>query len=77
MQAPRLRTPSFLDSPVNTSTPACVSLSTLVQQLNNRQALNKISFLIILSMCEGFPPLDLTRDSYTQQQQIEQPQKRD
>ena len=53
MQAPRPRTPSFLDSPANTSIPAYVSLSTLVQQLNDYQALNEISFLIILSMCEG------------------------
>ena len=53
MQAPRPQTPSFLDSPTNTSTPACISLSSLVQQLNDHQALNEISFLIILSMCEG------------------------
>ena len=53
MQAPRPRIPSFLDSPANTSTPTCVSLSSLVQQLNNHQALNEVSFLIILSMCEG------------------------
>ena len=53
MQALKPRTPSFLDSPANTSTLACVSLSSLVQQLNDYQALNEISFLIILSMCEG------------------------
>ena len=53
MQAPRPRTPSFLDSPENTNTPACVSLSSLVQQLNDHQALKEISFLIILSICEG------------------------
>ena len=53
MQAPRPRTPSFLDSPANTSTPTCISLSTLVQQLNDHQALNEISFLIILSMYES------------------------
>ena len=53
MQAPKPRTPSFLDSPANTSTPDCVSLSSSVQQLNDHQALNEICFLIILSMCEG------------------------
>ena len=52
-KAPRPQTLSFLDSLANTSTPACVSLSSLVQQLNDHQALNKISFLIILSMCKG------------------------
>ena len=67
MQTPRPRIPSFLDSLANTSTPACVSLSFLVQQLNDHQALNEISFLIILSMCEGNRLLDLTEDSHTQQ----------
>ena len=74
MQALGPRTPFFLDSPASTSTPACLSLSSLVQQLNDHQALNQISFLIILSMCKGNHLSDLTRDSYTQQ--IEQPQKR-
>ena len=74
MQAPRPQTPSFLDSPASTSTLVCVSLSSLVQQLNDHQALNEISFLIILSMCEGNHLLDLIRDSHTHQ--IEQPQKR-
>ena len=73
MQALRPQTPSFLDSPASTSIPTCVSLSSLVQQLNDHQALNEISFLIILSMCEGNHLLDLTRDSHTEQ--IEQPQK--
>ena len=35
VQASRPRTPSFLDSPASTSTPACVSISSLVQQLND------------------------------------------
>ena len=43
----------FLDSSATTSTPAHVSLSSLVQQLNDHQVLNEISFLIILSMCKG------------------------
>ena len=53
MQALRPPTPFFLDSPASTSTPACVSFNSFVQQLNDHQALNEISFLIILSMCEG------------------------
>ena len=43
MQAPRPWTPSFLDSPASTSTLACVSLSSLVQQLNDHQVLERIS----------------------------------
>ena len=74
MTALRPRTPSFLDSPASTSTLAYVSLSSLVQQLNDHQALNEISFLIIRSMGEGNQLSDLTRDSHTQQ--IEQQQKR-
>ena len=75
MEVPRPRTPSFLDSPANTSTPACVSLSSLVQQLKNHQALNEITFLIILSMCEGNCLSNLTEDLHTQQ--VEQRQKHD
>ena len=43
----------FLGFLARTSTPACVSLSSLAQQLKDHQALHEISFLIILSMCEG------------------------
>ena len=74
MQTLRSRTSSFLDSSASTSTPACVSLSSLMPQLNDHQALNEISILIILSMCEGNHLSDLTRDSHTQQ--IEQRQKK-
>ena len=74
VQAPRPRTHSFFDSPASTSTPSYVSLSSLVQQLNDHQALNEILFLIILSMCKGNHLSDLTRDSHTQQ--IKQPKKR-
>ena len=73
MQAPKPQTPSFLDSPASTSTLAYVSLNSLVQQLNDHQALIEISFLIILSTCVGNHLSDLTRDSHTQQ--IEQPKK--
>ena len=75
MQVPRPRTPSFLDSLANTSTPACVSLNSLVQQLNDHQVINEISFLIILSMCEGNCLSNLTEDLHTQQ--VEQRQKHD
>ena len=74
MQTPRPRTPSFLDSLANTSTPTYVSLSSLVQQLNDHQALNKISFLIILSMCEGYE-LKISQEIHTYSK-IEQYQKR-
>ena len=39
----------------------------LLQQLNDHQALNEISFLITLSMCKGNHLFDLTRDSHTEQ----------
>ena len=74
MQALRPQTPFFLDSPASTSTPACVSLSSLVQQLNDHQVLEEISFLIILNLCEGKFLTDLTRDLH--KLQYEQPLKR-
>ena len=67
MQALRPWTHSFLDSPANTSTPACVSLSFFMQQLNDHQVLEEISTLIILSLCEGKLLKDLTRDLHKQQ----------
>ena len=67
VQALRPWTHSFLDSPANTSTPACVSLSFFMQQLNDHQVLEEISTLIILSLCEGKLHKDLTRDSHKQQ----------
>ena len=39
----------------------------LWQQLNDHQALEEISFLIILSLCKGKLLTDLTRDLYKQQ----------
>ena len=45
----------------------------LVQQLNDHQALNEISFLIILSMCEG-NHLQISQEIHTHSK-IEQPQK--
>ena len=46
----------------------------LLQQLNDHQVLEEMSFLIILSLCEGKLLKDLTRDSH--KQQYEQPLKR-
>ena len=46
----------------------------LLQQLNDHQVLEEISFLIILNLCKGKLFKDLTRDS--QKQQYEQPLKR-
>ena len=46
----------------------------LWQQLNDHQALERISLLIILSLCEGKHLSDLTKDSH--KQQYEQPTKR-
>ena len=67
MQALRPQTPSFLDSPVSTSIPAYVSLSSLVQQLSDHQVLERISFLIILSSSKGKLFTDLIRDLQKQQ----------
>ena len=74
MQASRPQIPSFLDSPASTITPACIFLNSLVQQLNDHQALNQIPFLIIQSMCEG-NHLYNSQEIHTQSK-IEQPQKR-
>ena len=59
----------FLEFPTSTSTLACVSLSSWMQQLNDHQVLG-----IILNL--GNPkyvwrqiPLDLTKDSHTQQKE--------
>ena len=43
VQALKPRIPFFLDSQASTSTPACVSLSYLMKQLNDHQVLERIS----------------------------------
>ena len=70
VQAPRPRTPSFLDSSKYKHTCLCF-FKFLWQQLNDHQALEEISFLIILSLCKGNLLTDLTRDLH--KQQYEQP----
>ena len=49
-------------------------LKFLWQQLNDHQVLERISFLIILSLCKGKLLTDLTRDLH--KQEYEQPLKR-
>ena len=67
VQAPNPWTPSFLDSPPNTSTPACVFFKLQWQQLEWSSRCRKIFFLKTLSLCEGKLLKDLTRDSHKPQ----------
>ena len=67
MQAPNLRTPSFLDSPPNTSTPACVSLSFNGSNWIDHQGIKNFFSLKTLSLCEGELLEDLVRDSHKPQ----------
>ena len=67
MQAPNPRTPSFLDSPPNTSTPACVSLSFNGGNWIDYQGVENFFSLKTLSLCEGKLLIDLTRDSHKPQ----------
>ena len=66
VQALRPRTPSFLDSLASTSTPTCVSLSFSVQA---EWSSSSQSNLLLDNPKHVWrqPPLDLTRDSHTQQ----------
>ena len=67
MQAPNLRTPSFLDSPLDTSTPACVSLGFNGSNWIDHQGVENFFSLKTLSLCEGKLLKDLTRDSHKPQ----------
>ena len=67
MQAPNPRTPSFLDSPPNTSTPTCVSLSFNGGNWNDHQGVETFFSLKTLNLCEGKLLKDLTRDSHKPQ----------
>ena len=64
MQAPNLRTPFFLDSPPDTSTPACVSLGFNGSNWIDHQGVENFFSLKTLSLCEGKLLKDLTRDSH-------------
>ena len=67
MQAPNPRTPSFLDSPPDTSTHACVSLGFNGNNWIDHQGVENFSSLKTLSLCEEKLLKDLTRDSHKQQ----------
>ena len=64
MQAPNPQTPSFLDSPPNTSTPDCVSLGFNGSNWIDYQGVEIFFSLKTLSLCEWKLLKDLTRDSY-------------
>ena len=67
MQTLNPRTPSFLDSPQDTSTPASVSLGFSGSNWNNHQGVENFFSLKTLSLCEGKLLKDLTRDSHKPQ----------
>ena len=67
MQALNPRTPSFLDSPPNTSTLACVSLSFNGSNWIDHQGVEIFFSLKTLSLCEGNLLKDLTRNSHKPQ----------
>ena len=69
VQVPNPRTPSFLDSPPNTSTPACVFFKLQWQQLEWSSRCRKFFSLKTLSLCERNLLKDLTRDSHKSQYQ--------
>ena len=64
VQAPNSRTPSFLDSPPDTSTNACVSLGFNGSNWIDHQGVENFFSLKTLSLCEGKLLKDLTRDSH-------------
>ena len=61
------RTPSFLNSPSDTSTPACVSLSFNGGNWIDHQGVENFFSLKTLSLYEGKLLKDLTRDSHKPQ----------
>ena len=67
MQAPNPRTPSFLDSPPDTSTHACVSLSFNGNNWIDHQGVENFFSLKTLSLCEGKLLKNLIRDSHKPQ----------
>ena len=67
MQAPNPRTPSFLDSPTDTSTHACVSLGFNGSNWIDHQGVENFFSLKTLSLCEGKLLKDLKRNSHKPQ----------
>ena len=66
VQALKPRTPSFLDSPPDTSTHACFSLGYNGSNWIDHQGVDNISSLKTLSYCKEKLLTDLTRDLHKQ-----------
>ena len=64
MQVLNPRIPSFLDSPLDTSTLACVSLSFNDSNWIDHQGVENFFSLKTLSLCEGKLLKDLIKDSH-------------
>ena len=64
VQVSNPQTPSFLDSPPDTSTHACVSLGFNGSNWIDHQGVENFSSLKILKLCEEKLLKDLTRDSH-------------
>ena len=62
VQVPNPRTPSFLDSPPDTSTLACISLGFNRSNWIDYQGVENFFSLKTLSLCEGKLLKDLIRD---------------
>ena len=67
VQTSNPRTPSFLDSPPNTSTPAYVSLDFNGTNRIDHQGVENFFSFKTLSLCEGKLLKDLTKDSHKSQ----------
>ena len=70
MQALNPQTPSFLDSPPNISTLACVSLGFNGSNWNDHQGVENFFSLKTLNLCEGKLLKDLTSDSHKPQYKL-------
>ena len=67
VQVPNSRTPSFLNSPPNTSTLACVSLGFNGSNWIDHQGIDNIFSLKTLNLCKEKLLTDLTRDLHKPQ----------
>ena len=67
VQVPNPRIPSFLDSPPDTSTPACGFLGFNGSNWIDHQGVENFFSLKILSLCEGKHLKDLIWDSHKPQ----------
>ena len=67
VQSPNPQTPSFLDSPLDTSTLACVSLGFNGSNWIVHQGVENFFSLKTLSLCERKLLKNLTRDSHKPQ----------